>query len=161
VSTPAGIDAAAPVRARHEIDIGAPLEIVWRLHADVDGWPAWQKDVTAARLDGAFEAGGWFEWTSYGVTVTSAIYAVQKTADRARVLWGGPAAGITGIHEWVMHRTPSGVHVLTQESWPGEAVEADPAGAQSILDGSLAAWLEHLKAAAESQWQPAGSRGEA
>jgi hypothetical protein len=158
VNSPAGIDRGAPVRARHEIGISAPLEIVWRLHADVDSWPAWQKDVTAARLDGAFEAGGSFEWTSYGFTVTSTIYAVEKTAERARVLWGGTAGGITGIHEWVMHRTPGGVHVLTQESFSGETVEADPAGAQSVLDGSLTGWLERLKAAAESEWQSAGER---
>jgi len=159
VSTPVGIDTDAPVRARHETDISAPLEIVWRLHADVGGWPAWQKDVTAARLHGAFEAGGVFEWTSYGFTVTSTIYAVEKTADRARVLWGGTAGGITGIHDWVMHRTPGGVHLLTQESFSGETVEADVAGAQSILDGSLTGWLVHLKAAAESEWQSAGQRG--
>ena len=158
-ASPVGIDTDAPVRARHETDISAPLEIVWRLHADVGGWPAWQKDVTAARLHGAFEAGGVFEWTSYGFTVTSTIYAVEKTADRARVLWGGTAGGITGIHEWVMHRTPGGVHLLTQESFSGETVEADVAGAQSILDGSLTGWLVHLKAAAESEWQSAGQRG--
>jgi len=33
MTTPTGIDRAAPVIAHHEIDINAPLEAVWRLQA--------------------------------------------------------------------------------------------------------------------------------
>ena len=87
--------------ARHEIDINAPLETVWRLQTDVSNWPAGQTDITAVRLDGPFEPGNSFTWTSYGFTVTSAIYAV---AERARTLWGGTTEGITGTHEWVYRR---------------------------------------------------------
>ena len=54
MSIPTGIDGDAPVRAHHETDISAPLDRVWRLHADVNAWPAWQTDITAAHLDGAF-----------------------------------------------------------------------------------------------------------
>ena len=89
MTTPTGIDRDAPVIARHEIDIGAPLATVWRLQTDVNGWPAWQTDITAARLDGRFEPGASFTWTSYGFTVTSTIYAV---AERARTLWAAPPA---------------------------------------------------------------------
>ena len=148
MSVPVGIDVDAPVRAGHEIDINAPLETVWRLHADVSSWPAWQTAITAARLDGAFEPGASFEWTSYGFTVVSTIYAV---AERARVLWGGTSGGITGVHEWVFSETPAGVHVATAESFAGEPVEANVNGMQSTLDGSLVAWLGVLKAAAESR----------
>lgn len=148
MSVPSGIDVGAPVRARHEIDIDAPLSVVWQLHTDVNRWPAWQTEITAAHLDGAFQPGASFEWTSYGFTVVSTIYAV---AEDARVLWGGAAGGITGVHEWVFSQTPAGVHVVTQESFAGAPVEADIAGMQSALDSSLAAWLAHLKAAAEAQ----------
>ena len=44
----------APVFAVHEIDIEAPLDTVWRLHTDVNTWPTWQTDITAAHIDGAF-----------------------------------------------------------------------------------------------------------
>jgi hypothetical protein len=100
---------------------------------DVNAWPAWQTDITAAHIDGAFRPGASFEWTSYGFTVVSTIYAV---AERARVLWGGTAGGITGIHEWVFSATPAGVHVTTDESFAGEPVEADVTGMQSALDSS-------------------------
>jgi len=91
MTTPTGIDRDAPVIARHEIVINAPLDTVWRLQTDVNNWPAWQTDITTARLDGPFEPGNSFTWTSYGFTVTSTIYAV---AERARTLWGGANLGI-------------------------------------------------------------------
>ena len=49
MSVPTGTDASAPVRAHHEIDIDAPLRTVWQLHTDVNSWPAWQTEITAAR----------------------------------------------------------------------------------------------------------------
>jgi len=146
MNVPTGIDSNAPVRTRHEIDINAPLALVWRLHTEVNNWPAWQTEITEAQLDGAFQPGNSFTWTSYGFTVVSTIYA---SAERARTLWGGPAAGITGVHEWVFSETPDGVHVTTQESWAGQPVEADITRMRTVLDTSLAAWLKNLKAAAE------------
>jgi uncharacterized membrane protein len=93
MEVPTDIDQNAPVIAVHEIDIAAPLEIVWQLHTDINGWPAWQAAITAAHIDREFEAGASFDWTSYGFSVTSTIYEVM---DRSRVLWGGTAGGITG-----------------------------------------------------------------
>jgi uncharacterized protein YndB with AHSA1/START domain len=148
MSTPTDIDRAAPVIAHHEIDIQAPPELVWRTHADVNAWPSWHPDITEAHLEGPFESGNAFDWRSYGFAVTSTIYAV---ADRSRVLWGGTANGITGVHEWTFTETPSGTHVTTSESFAGEPVEADSPSMQTLLDASLQAWLEHLKQAAEAR----------
>ena len=73
MSVPTEIDRAAPVIAVHEIDIEAPLDTVWRLHADVDAWPTWQTDISAAHIDGALEPGVSFDSTSYGFSVTSTV----------------------------------------------------------------------------------------
>jgi hypothetical protein len=148
MSVPTDVDIDAPVRAHHETDIDAPLDTVWQLHTDVNAWPSWQAEITAAHIDGAFQPGASFEWTSYGFTVVSTIYAV---AERARVLRGGTAGGITGVHEWVFSETPTGVHVATNESFAGEPVQADVTAMRSALDSSLISWLAHLKAAAESK----------
>jgi uncharacterized protein YndB with AHSA1/START domain len=145
---PTDVDRDAPVLAHHEIEVDAPLERVWRLHTDVARWPQWQKEITEARIDGDFEPGNAFHWTSYGFSVTSTIYEI---ADGSRVLWGGTADGITGVHEWKFAETENGVHVTTNESFAGEPVEADPDTMQSMLDSSLVTWLGHLKAAAESR----------
>ena len=73
MTTPTDVDRAAPVLAVHEIDIEAPLDTVWRLHTDVNTWPSWQTDITAAHIDGAIETGASFDWTSYGFSVTSTV----------------------------------------------------------------------------------------
>ena len=148
MSVPTSIDLSAPVIARHAIDIAAPLDVVWALHTDVNAWPRWQTDITTARLDGGFTVGASFTWTSFGFSVTSPIYHL---ADRAGVLWGGTADGITGIHEWLFSASPTGVRVATNESFAGAPIDADAAHMQELLDGSLESWLVHLKAAAESR----------
>lgn len=147
MTTPTDIDRTAAVVAHHEIDIEAPLERVWDVHTNVDQWPTWNAEVTAARLEGAFVPGTSFTWTSYDFTVTSTIYEVEH---RARTLWGGAAQGIMGTHEWVFEPTEEGVRVATTESFAGDPVEADPAGLQAALDTSLTAWLARMKAQAES-----------
>jgi hypothetical protein len=152
-STPAGIDGDAPVLARHEILVRAPLDAIWQLHSAVNDWPTWQKDITAANLAGPFEPGASFEWTSSGLTVTSTIYDVSPptgaVSPRSRTLWGGTAQGITGIHEWTFTDMTQGVLVATNESFAGAPVADDPSTMQDILDSSLVSWLLHLKAAAE------------
>lgn len=148
MTVPSDVDRAAPVLAHHEVDIEAPLDAVWQLHVDVNTWPSWQTAITAAHIDGVLEPGVSFDWTSYGFSVSSTVYDVT---DRSRVLWGGTSGGITGVHEWIFRETPDGVHVTTNESFAGEPVEADVQGMQSALDGSLEAWLGHLKAAAETR----------
>ena len=146
MTVPTDVDRSAPVVAVHEIDIEAPLGRVWRLHTDVNSWPTWQPEITAAHIDGVLEPGVSFDWTSYGFSVTSTVYDL---AEQARVLWGGTSAGITGIHEWVFSEARRGVHVTTTESFAGEPVEAGAAGMRSLLDVSLVAWLGHLKLAAK------------
>jgi uncharacterized membrane protein len=147
MTVPTGVDRSAPVIARHEIDIEAPVQTVWKLHLDVNAWPTWQTDITAAHIDGTLEPGVSFDWTSYGFSVTSTVYDVDE---RTRVLWGGTSGGITGVHEWLFSERPGGVRVITNESFAGKPVEADAPGMQTLLDASLVAWLGHLKAAAES-----------
>ena len=148
MNIPTAVDRTAPVIAHHEVDIQAPLDTVWRLHTDINAWPTWQTDISAAHLEGVLEPGASFDWASYGLSVTSTVYDL---AEGARVLWGGTASGITGVHEWLFSQTPAGVHVTTNESFAGEPVTADAAVLQSLLDASLVSWLVDLKAAAESR----------
>jgi len=147
MSVPSSIDNEAPVLAHHEVRIQASLEKIWRLHTDVNAWTTWQTDITTASIEGAFEVGNSFRWSSYGLDVTSTIYAVTA---HSRILWGGTGGGITGIHEWLFTETPDGVLITTNESFVGQPVEADAINMQTLLDASLVAWLDHMKGAAES-----------
>lgn len=141
------IDLTAPVIVRRDAVIEAPLRRVWQLHTDVTSWPAWQPDITAARADCPLRTGSTFHWSTGGLDIESTVYDV---AEPHRIVWGGPAHGITGIHLWTFGTTGSAVHVRTEESWDGAPVRADILFMRAALDQSLAAWLDHLKKAAET-----------
>jgi hypothetical protein len=88
---------------------------------------AWQTDITEARLDQPLAEGASFDWSTYGMVITSTVYALDEGF---RILWGGQGNGITGIHEWTFTEVPNGVRVTTAESFTGGPVEADTATMQ-------------------------------
>jgi uncharacterized protein YndB with AHSA1/START domain len=147
MTTPIDVDRSAPVLAHHTILVSAPLATVWALHTAVNAWPSWNSDMTEAHLNGEFEAGNSFAWSSHNFPVTSVIFSVEP---RHRTLWGAPASGIMGIHEWLFDETPEGVRITTTESFAGAPVEADVKGMQALLDGSLTSWLAEIKRASEA-----------
>ena len=147
MTTPIDVDRTAPVIAHHSISVAAPLATVWALHTGVNDWTSWNSDMTEAHLTGEFEVGNSFAWTSHNFPVTSVIYAVEP---QHRTLWGAPASGITGVHEWLFDETPEGVTITTTESFAGAPVDADVNGMQAVLDGSLTSWLAEIKRKAES-----------
>ncbi|MFE0703991.1 SRPBCC family protein [Streptomyces sp. NPDC058872] len=143
---PTTIDQNAPIVAKHTIRIAAPLDRVWQLHTAIGSWPAWLSAITEARIDGPVAPGTTFHWVTAGLSIDSTVYEVDA---QQRILWGGPAHGITGVHEWTFAEDGEGVLVHTQESWAGEPVDADRDNLAAALDDSLVIWLDALKKAAE------------
>ncbi|MEV6602067.1 SRPBCC family protein [Actinoplanes sp. NPDC051346] len=137
----------ATVVVRREIRIAAPVDRVWRLHTDVNNWTTWQSDIDTASVDGPLEPGTTFHWTTAGLQIASTVYAVDAPH---RILWGGPAHGITGIHEWTFTADGDATIVRTAESWDGEPVRADEDNLRHALDTSLASWLHLLRTKAEA-----------
>ncbi|WP_328609515.1 SRPBCC family protein [Amycolatopsis sp. NBC_00345] len=142
------IDRTAPVIVRQEVTVDASIELLWRLHTDVNRWTSWRSDVGSARLPGPFAPGAVFHWATGGLEIASAIQAVDPGR---RTVWGGPAGGIVGIHVWSFSVVDDGVRIVTEESWSGEPIAADPARAQSMLDASIAVWLRDLERAAAAR----------
>jgi uncharacterized protein YndB with AHSA1/START domain len=146
----------APAVVRLDVTINAPLETVWQLHTDIDGWPSWHPDVTTATLHGPLAVGAVFDWETAGLAITSTV--VELTPTR-RIAWGGPAHGIDGIHVWTFETDGHQTVVHTEESWDGEPVRANPAELGAALEASLTSWLAALKATAERSAR--AHRGEA
>ena len=148
-STLIGIDETAPVIARDSIVIEAPLPTVWAVHTDIASWPEWQQGVGSTTLltQGELRTGFSFRWLAEGLDVTSTVCQIYP---QRRLVWGGPANGIDGMHVWVFTAVPGGVVVSTEESWSGAPVEADIPYAQQTLDASLTQWLHGLKSRAET-----------
>jgi hypothetical protein len=144
------IDRNAPVITRDDIVIRASLKQVWDIQTDVENWPSWQPDVDSVqRVDsGRLKPGSVFRWHVQGLDVTSTVKQVKP---QRRLVWGGPANGITAVHVWTFTPTRHGVLVHTEESWAGAPVEADIPYAQAALDASLRGWLENLKRTAEAR----------
>ncbi|MGY0235908.1 SRPBCC family protein [Longispora urticae] len=140
------IDRTAPVLVRHEVLIAADPAAVWRLHTDIAAWPAWNTDITTARLAGPLAEGATFHWHTHGLDIAS---TVLELVPGARIVWGGPAHGIDGVHVWTFAPADGGTLVTTEESWAGPPVDADPVGLRAALDASLTAWLGNLRVAAE------------
>ncbi|RCG17773.1 Shy6-polyketide cyclase [Sphaerisporangium album] len=141
------INTAAAVVVRLDTLIDAPPSRVWDLHTDVNSWTSWQADITAASAEGPLAVGSVFRWSTFGLDIDSTVYAIEPGR---RILWGGPAHGITGVHEWTFTERDGQTFVQTAESWDGEPVRADRDGMRASLEASLTAWLAYLKQAAES-----------
>jgi uncharacterized protein YndB with AHSA1/START domain len=147
VPTPTGIDRTAPVISELEIDITAPRDRVWKLHTDIAAWPTWQTDISETDVGRELAPGKTFRWTTFGMTITSTVYAVDAGS---RLLWGANLSGITGIHEWTFTDTPTGVRVGTKQSLSGVLLAAGAGNVQKLVDQALLSWLRKLKAKAES-----------
>jgi hypothetical protein len=52
--------------AEHSIETSGLPEQIWRLWADVPGWPEWNGDIERIELDGSFAAGGRVVMTPIG-----------------------------------------------------------------------------------------------
>lgn len=147
-TVPTRIDETAPVIARHQLQIAAPLEHVWSIHTDVQNYPTWQTDIDTLEASAeGLTPGMTFDWTTSGLDIHTTVYRVDDTAHET--LWGGPAQEIVAVHHWVFTPQAGGTRVSTEESWDGAAIRQDVAGMQQALDASLIAWLEKLKAHAE------------
>lgn len=160
-----GIDPTAKLHHRTETFIKAPLNTIWDLHTDVEGWPSWQASVaTMDRLDpGPLRAGSRFRWTTPApptpttpATTLVITSSVQQIKHDQCVRWTGPAIGNglridRGVHVWNFIKVNGGVLVRTEESWTGAQIEADPATSLKYLAPGLDAWLADLKTAAEAR----------
>ncbi|WP_406289473.1 SRPBCC family protein [Embleya sp. NBC_00896] len=140
------VDADAPVVVRLAVTIDAPLADVWALHTDIDAWADWNPDIDRAELDGPLREGARFRWFTHGLDIASTVYQVIPGR---RIVWGGPAHGIDGVHAWTFHEADGVVTVRTDESWSGPSVDAQTDELRYALTQSLHGWLLALKARAE------------
>ncbi|MFD8009745.1 SRPBCC family protein [Streptomyces sp. NPDC058955] len=141
------IDETAPAVVRLATTVRAPLATLWDLHTDVSVWPSWNPDITRAECSGPLAAGSVFHWHTHGLDITS---TVLELVPGRRVVWGGPAHGIEGIHVWTFEESADGtVTVRTEESWSGAPVDAEREALGLALRQSLENWLAALRTTAE------------
>ncbi|MFJ8039858.1 SRPBCC family protein [Kitasatospora sp. NPDC096147] len=142
------IDRTAPAVVELSTTVRAPLARLWELHTDVAAWPSWLPDVDSTETTGPLAVGSVFRWHTHGLDITS---TVLELIPRHRIVWGGPAHGIEGVHVWTFEETADGeVTVRTEESWSGAPVDAEPEALGRALRQSLESWLDTLRTTAEA-----------
>lgn len=145
------IDRNAPAITRDEILIAAPLSTVWNVQTDISAWPRWNTDISSAEMTGPLAAGTVFRWSTAGLDDITSI--VGEVIPERRIVWSGPAQGITAVHVWSFTPVQDGVLVRTEESWDGAPVRQNLEFMQEALDASLKSWLANLKREAEARAQ--------
>ena len=141
----------APVRARREVQIAAPVDVVWDVLSDIDAWPRWNAEVQSATVAGAVAPGTEFRWKAGPGTIQSRI----ERAERPRLLaWTGRTFGLSAIHVWRLEPRAGGTHVTTEESMEGLPARVLRGMVQKNLDKSLDAWLRGLQTEAERRSSP-------
>ena len=140
------IDERAPLTARQDIFIAAPLDKVWALQTNIEQWPAWQPDISSVQLDGPVAPGTIFRWKAKGLSITSTIHEVEPGR---RIGWTGRALGMYAVHNWIFEQRENGTHVITEESLAGWVPRLLKLFDPAFLDTSLASSLAVLKKQAE------------
>ncbi len=140
------IDRDAPLSAKKDILISAPLEKVWSEITRIDHWSKWQPDVTSSKLDGTLSTGTMFYWKAKGLNITSAIQVLEPMQS---IAWTGKSLGMDAIHIWRFEKHKEGTFVQTEESLSGWFPRILKLFDPNFLEKSLQNSLQILKAHVE------------
>ncbi len=141
------INQSAPVLARAEITVNAPVETVWEVLTAIDEWPEWQKEVTAAKLNGELREGVTFDWTAGGLNFESGIHTIQIYKAFG---WTGTTFGASAIHNWIFMEENTTTTIKVEESLQGVFPRLFRSYFQESLEEGILNNLMEIKIAAES-----------
>jgi uncharacterized membrane protein len=136
------IDTQAPLFARKEIFIEAPIEKVWNIQTDIENWHEWQPDIALAELQGDLVPGAVFRWKANGLGIVSTLHTVSPHHE---IGWIGVSLGMFAIHNWTFKEQGKGTLVVTEESLSGWFARLLKMFDRNFLEKSLEASLQKLK----------------
>ena len=111
------IDELAPISARCETIIDAPIERVWELLSHPQRWEQFASEVRDVRLDDGVVEGGRFTWRN-GKTKLSSRFAVVDPGHE--LTWIGTALGSKAVHRHLLAPTNDDrTRLISEESMAG------------------------------------------
>ena len=147
-----------PVHVSNALAIEAPIETVWAWLIRAPLWPSWYPNSANVRiLDGAppdLALGTRFRWKTFGVTIGS---CVREFVPQERIAWDAQALGLDVYHAWLLTRTPSGCHVLTEETQHGFVARTGALLMPGRMHRHHQIWLERLRDRARTGLPPAAT----
>lgn len=137
----------APVVAKQEILIDAPLETVWQLESDIAHWADWNPEISASALEGDLRPGTVLRWKAAGFSIAATLDVVEPPH---RLIWTGKSFGSRAEDAWRFEATAQGgTRVIEQDSLWGWMPRLMSLFDRHWLDKALTKSLQALKAQAE------------
>jgi uncharacterized protein YndB with AHSA1/START domain len=137
----------APVMAAGEIDISAPINVVWSVLTDVAEWPSWNPEIETATIDGGVTPGSSVRWKAAGPgTIASRIEAVDAPR---RIVWTGRTMGIRATHTWRLAEHHGGTLVRMSETLGGPMASILRRPLQKTMNEATRNGPDYLKAESE------------
>ena len=136
------------MRAKENITIHAPIDVVWRTLTEIGQWPRWQRAVGQVSVQGSLAPSTEFRWTSGGLKIHSRIQEVNAPFS---IRWLGSALGTKADHSWTLSSAGTGTEVTTVESMSGWLVSLMGLFNKQFLANSLKQTLTDLKEESESR----------
>lgn len=147
------INRKAPVVAKAEALIDAPVSLVWQVICDIREWPSWNPAVSSASVYGDYVPGTEFQWTADGVTMISVL---QEMSPNKRLLWTGRVPGVRATHAWEFEEREGGTYVKSEESAEGLFARLLSSLFSRMLNNALEKALQSLKQECERQQKELG-----
>ncbi len=146
---PESSDPDAPASTDKTTRIVASPERVWQAMSQIDQWANWQPDISKAKLNGPFQAGSTFDWSSNGVDIHSTLHTVTP---QEALSWSGQASGVFATHNWHFSPLTDGTtEVRVEENREGWLVSVMGPVLQKNMDKDTGRWLEALREVAEAK----------
>ncbi|UCG13159.1 MAG: SRPBCC family protein [Deltaproteobacteria bacterium] len=110
---------------REEIEIAAPLAIVWNVFSRLEEWDDWNTACQSCRL---VEGEGMAEGACFSFVVRPFSLPIEvkpKITDcepGEKVVWEGTRLGIHAIHTWTFQEASGKVTLISSESFSGPLI---------------------------------------
>jgi hypothetical protein len=121
---PDGLDAtAADLFAHNEIVIDAAPEQIWRHLIAAPAWPDWYSNAASVVVNDPSEllaAGVSFEWTTFGLEISSTVAEFVPTA---RLGWYGRGEGLQTYHTWLLVPREDSTYLVMEEIGLGDGAK--------------------------------------
>jgi len=141
------IDRSAPVRAERQVEIVAPIQVVWDVLTSVDQWPRWFSEGESVAIAGSLAPGTTMRMKGRG---TGSIKAtIQRVEPPHLFAWTSRMLGVSAISVWRLDSSENGTRVEKAESIGGFAARVLRTVLQKKLNSFTEAWLRDLKTEAE------------
>jgi len=139
----------AAIYVSNQLSMSAPPERIWAWLVRAELWPSWYPNSRNVRIEQGprpdLALGTRFRWWTFGVTIES---VVEEFIPHERIAWSARGLGVRAYHGWLIEKTQSGCHVVTEETQNGILARLGALLMPNRMHHYHQIWLEQLNAKA-------------